>query len=306
MLSLALGIVAAIAAATLYSLGIAFQAMDAKLTSSEEHLQVALIRSLIKKSHWLLGTAFAGLGWPLQVVALMLAPLAVIQPTLAVGLLVLMFLAQKMLGEHAGRYEYLAMAAIIVGVVVAGLTAPRLSTNYTAEELPLTIILGSLALASLLPYLLRFLGRRPPETLTMFGAGLAYALSGVTTKLAADDLSQGHLLRAGAWVLATAAAAGVGVLSEMSALQARPAIQVAPVVFVVQTAIPVMLAPFLFGENFSSTPLGGVPLSLSLALLIVGAAALARSPLLLALTEKQPAAPENSPSPSETLLRTWH
>ena len=71
----------------------------------------------------------------------------------------------------------------------------------------------------------------------------------------------------------------------MSALQERPAIQVAPVVFVTQTVVPVVLAPLLFGERFSATPLGGVPLALSLALLVAGAAVLARSPLLLALME---------------------
>ena len=71
----------------------------------------------------------------------------------------------------------------------------------------------------------------------------------------------------------------------MSALQARPAIQVAPVVFVTQTVVPVALAPVLFGERFSDTPLGGVPLVVSLTVLVVGAALLARSPLLLALME---------------------
>ena len=52
--------------------------------------------------------------------ALLLAPLVVVQPTLAAGLLVLMFLAQRMLGEHAGRYEYLTMCAIVIGVIGAG------------------------------------------------------------------------------------------------------------------------------------------------------------------------------------------
>ena len=82
------------------------------------------------------------------------------------------------------------------------------------------------------------------------------------------------------WGLSTAVASGVGVLSEMSALQERPAIQVAPVVFVTQTVIPIVVAPLLFGESFADTPLGGVPLSASLALLVGGAALLARSPLL--------------------------
>ena len=299
MVDLVLGIGAAVGASTLYSLGIALQAMDAREVPHDQHLRVALVRSLLMRGRWLAGTGMSVLGWPLQVVALLLAPLVVVQPTLAVGLLVLMFFAQRMLGEHAGRYEHLSMCAIVLGVIGAGLTAPARSTTE-ASHLSITIVLVVLGLASLLPYLFRPFHRRSPTTLTMLGAGLGFAWSGVATKLASDDLSQGHLVVAIAWGLSTALASGVGVLSEMSALQSRPAIQVAPVVFVVQTVIPVALAPLLFGEHFSDTPLAGVPLGASLGVLIAGAAMLARSPLLLALMEPQPTSAASGSAPSRS------
>jgi hypothetical protein len=224
---------------------------------------------------------------------------------LASGLLVLMFLAQRMLGEHAGRYEYYAMTAIVIGVVGAGVFAPPRSATHTSEDLTITLVLVGLGVASLIPYVLRMFGRSRAEV-TMIGAGLAYGWSGVATKLASDDLSTHHLLAAGLWSISTAAASGVGVLSEMSALQARPAIQVAPVVFVTQTVVPVVLAPLLLGESFADTPLSGVPLSASLALLVVGAALLARSPLLLALMagERMSQPSGSAPSPSEPSQET--
>jgi drug/metabolite transporter (DMT)-like permease len=300
MVDLVLGIGAAVGASTFYSLGVALQALDAKEAPREEHLRLALARNLVSRARWLAGTGLSILGWPLQIVALLLAPLVVVQPALAAGLLVLMFFAQRMLGERAGRYEYLTMCAIVIGVIGAGLTAPPLG-GTDASALTITIVLVALALASLLPYTFHAFERRPPVTLTMLGAGLGFAWSGVATKLASDDLAQGHLLRAAAWGLSTAAASGVAVLSEMSALQSRPAIQVAPVVFVTQTVVPVALAPFLFGERFSATPLGGVPLALSLIVLIAGAAFLERSPLLLALMEGEPTnrASDSAPRPSE-------
>ena len=300
MVDLVLGIGAAVGASTLYSLGIALQAMDAKESPHEEHLRLALAWNLARRARWLAGTGLSILGWPLQVVALLLAPLVVVQPALAVGLVVLMFLAEGMLGEHAGRYEYLAMSAIIVGVIGVALTAPPRSTTHASENLAITIVLIGLALGSLLPYLLRVVGRSP-AAVTMIGAGLAFAWSGVATKLASDDLAQGQLIAAAAWGLSTAAASGVGVLSEMSALQSRAAIQVAPVVFVTQTIVPVVLALLLLGENLSDTPLGGVPMCASLGLLVTGAALLARSPLLLALMEGQrtSAASGSTPSPPE-------
>jgi drug/metabolite transporter (DMT)-like permease len=221
----------------------------------------------------------------------------VVQPALAAGLLVLMLLAERMLGEHAGRYEYMAIGAIVVGVVGAGLFAPPRSTTHTSEELTITLVLAGLALASLVPYVLRALGHSRAEV-TMIGAGLAFGWSGVATKLASDDLAGHHLLAAGLWAVGTAAASAVGVLSEMSALQSRPAIQVAPVVFVTQTVVPVVLAPLLLGERFSATPLGGAPLIASLLALVTGAALLARSPLLLALMEGERVSHVSGAAPS--------
>jgi hypothetical protein len=297
MVDLVLGIGAAVGASTLYSLGIALQAMDAKEAPHSEHLRLALARRLVRRARWQLGTGLSILGWPLQIVALLLAPLVVVQPALAAGLLVLMFLAQRMLHEHAGRTEYLAMAAIVVGVVGAGLAAPPRHTGHGSENLAITIVLVGLGLAALLPYVLRLL-TRPPAGVTMVGAGLAGGWSGVATKLASDDLAQGHVGLAALWGLSTAAASGLGVLSEMSALQERPAIQVAPVVFVTQTVIPIVVAPLLFGENFADTPLGGLPLSASLALLVAGAALLARSPLLVALMEGERVSHASGSAPS--------
>jgi hypothetical protein len=299
MVDLVLGIGAAVGASSLYSLGIALQAMDAKEAPHEEHLRLALAWGLLRRTRWLIGTGLSILGWPLQVVALLLAPLVVVQPALAAGLLVLMFLAERMLGEHAGRYEYMAMGAIVLGVIGAGVFAPPRSTTHTSEELTITLVLVGLGVASLLPYLLRMLGRSRAEV-TMIGAGLAFGWSGVATKLASDDLSGHHLLAAALWGLSTAAASGVGVLSEMSALQSRPAIQVAPVVFVTQTIVPVVLAPLLLGERFSATPLGGVPLGVSLALLVAGAGLLARSPLLVALMEGELISHPSGSAPSRS------
>src|SRR4030081_3206079 len=159
-MDLVLGILAAIGASTLYSLGIALQAMDAKEAPHDAHLRLELARRLIRRGRWLLGTGLSMLGFPLQVVALLLAPLVVVQPALAAGLLVLMFLAQRMLGEHAGRYEHIAVWAIVIGMVGAALTAPPHTSSH-AGHLTITIVLVGLGLASLLPYLLSAIGRSP-------------------------------------------------------------------------------------------------------------------------------------------------
>ncbi len=258
--------------------------MDAREAPHEEHLRLALAWSLVRRARWLMGTGLSILGFPLQALALYLAPLVVVQPALAFGLLVLMIAGERLLGERAGAYEYVAVAAILIGVLGAALCAPKHSVTHSSARLTITLVLIGLAFAALLPYLLRLLGRSWAE-LTIVCAGVGFGWSGVATKLASDDLHGGHLLVAAAWALSTAAASGVGTLSEMSALQSRPAIQVAPVVFVTQTVVPIVLAPTLLEEHFTDTPLGGIPLGASLLLLLAGAAALARSPLLIGLMD---------------------
>jgi hypothetical protein len=280
--------------------------MGAKEAPAGFHLRLALLRRLLREKRWLSGTGLSMLGWPLQVVALKLAPLVVVQPTLAVGLLVLMGAGERMLGERAGRNEHIAMAAIVLGVAGIAITAPNESSNYTGS-FALYAVLGGIALVSLLPYLLRLFHHPAPPT-TILAAGLAFGLSGVTTKLVSDGLDLGDLLIVAGWALATGAASVLGTLSETSALQARPAIQVAPVVFVTQTVVPVALAFTVLGEDFPDALLGGVVLAVSLAVLVGGAALLARSPLLVALMEGQrqrTSAPSDSAeSPSERNSRT--
>jgi hypothetical protein len=286
MVSLLLGIAAAAAASTFYSLGIAVQALDARDVHEEHALRLTLLTQLARRVRWLAGTGLTILGWPLQIVALLLAPLVVVQPALAAGLLVLLVAGERMLGEHAGPREHAATAALVLGVAGIAVVAPDRSTAHT-DQLTLILVLVALGAAATLPYLLRLLGRAVAGA-TMIGAGFGFAWSALATKLLADAAANGHWLTALGWALGSGVASGVAVISEMSALQLRPAIQVAPVVFVVQTAVPVATAPVLLHEHFLHSAASGSVLVLSLLVLLAGAAVLARSPLLLALTAPDP------------------
>ena len=92
----------------------------------------------------------------------------------------------------------------------------------------------------------------------MISAGCGYAWTGIVSKLVTDEVAAGAIAVALAWLATLAASEFVALLSEMSALQRRPATHVAPPMFAVQVLIPVLVAPFLFGESWADTPLGGV------------------------------------------------
>lgn len=276
MVSLLIGIAAAAGASSLYSLGIAIQALDAREQHRDHALRAALAVQLLRRRRWLAGTALTILGWPLQILALAYAPLVVVQPSLAFGLLVLLAAAERLLDEHAGRRELLAVCAIILGVAGVAALAPAHSTTH-APTGTLLVVLSAIALGAAAPYVLRAAGRSMPSA-AMLGAGIAFAWSGLVSKFVSDAVSGGHWAAAVGWAAATAIASALALLSEMSALQERPAIVVAPIVFVVQVVVPIAAAPALFDERI------GLAMILSLAVLLAGAVTLARSPLLLALT----------------------
>jgi hypothetical protein len=275
MYDLELGIACACVASILFDLGVALQALEARDVSRHHSLRPSLFGRLIARPRWVVATLLAWSGWPFHVAALLLAPLTVVQPALASGLLLLLVLGDRMLGERVGALEVGAVLAIIAGVGGMAWAAPAHTTSH-AGFVRLAPALGVLGLLAAAPYLARREAAAASALLPL-SAGCAYAWTGVSSKLVADYLSSATWGAALAWGACTACIALFGLLSEMSALQHRPATRVAPVVFVVQITVPVVLAPLISGETWASTPLGGGALLAFLALVAAGAGALGRS-----------------------------
>ncbi|MDX6602219.1 MAG: hypothetical protein QOF13_1421 [Solirubrobacterales bacterium] len=279
----ALGIAAAVGASVLYNTSIALQALEAREVPGKHSLRPSLIGRLARNRRWLGATALGLAGWPLEIVALLLAPLTVVQPCLASGLLLLLWLGATRLGERPGRREALAVAAIVVGVVGVALAAPERTTDHAAgAAIALAAVLVAIPL--LAPYALR--GRAVAlGTLAVVSAGCGYAWTAIASKLLTDELAAGALLIAVAWLATAALSEGLALLSEMSALQHRAATHVAPTMFAVQILVPVVLAPLIFGESWGSTPLGGAVLVASMGVAVGGTVLLAGSRAVGAVIE---------------------
>jgi drug/metabolite transporter (DMT)-like permease len=270
-----LGMLLALIASAMFNVAVAIQALDARTLPREHSLRLSLLGKLVRRRRWRLGMLLAVFGWPLHAAALGLAPLTAVQPALAAGLLVLLVVASRTLGEKVGRRELVAVLFIVAGEAGIALAAPDRSSSHT-HGAGLVIALTALATVALLPYAFR---DRPAARglATVVSAGMAFAFSGFVTKLVSDDLSSGALLIAWLWANLVGLAAVVGVLSENSALQTRPASHVAPVVFSIQTVLPVLLAPVIGGEDWGNTPLGGGAVLIALTAVVAGVALIATS-----------------------------
>ena len=237
----------------MFNLAVVVQASEARSVPRRYALRFALLARLVRRKRWLSGTALQVMAWPLQTLALLLAPLTVVQPADAAGLVLLLVFGSRILGDPVGLREKLAVGGIVIGVTGLAFVAPERSTHHVSG---VWIPLVALAIVAVAPVVLRRGG-----LFVVFSAGAAFAATAFSTKLIADALSASDWLALTILVAFTGGLAVIGSLDEMSALQARPAGQVAPIIFVAELVAPVLLAMWLTGE----TPKGGADIAVFVA-----------------------------------------
>jgi hypothetical protein len=270
-----LGLAAALLASALYNVGSALQALDAREAPADEGLRLKLLARLIRHRRWLAGMLLGALGFPLQVLALAKAPFVVVQPALAAGLLLLLLIGNRLLGERVGRAELAAVLGICGGIALLGWGAPAHTETVRAGGAALSVIV-LFSLLALAPFALRG-GRFDFTSLVIVGSALGFGASNVATKLVSDGAAAGHLLIAGAWIVVAAATGVAATVTEMTALQRRPATTVVPISFGLQTFLPILVEPFYLRENWGTARASGSLLLLGLVLIATGSVGLART-----------------------------
>lgn len=271
----ALGLAAALVASALFNIGLALQALEARAAPSSLSLRFSLLIRLLKRPRWLLGWVLGIVGIGPQVLALAVAPFVVVQPTLAVGLLLLLWIGHRKLGEHVGPAEVAGVAAIIVGVALVAVGAPE---HTEAHRGPAAVIAVAAALAvpSVLPFLVRG-SRIDGPWIVMLACGTGFAATNIATKLMSDDVGLRHLGVAAAWAGAGIAFGVAATLTNMTAFQRSRATVVVPVTTMVQTFLPIVLEPLFLRERWGSASLDGAPIVLGLVVALVGTGLVART-----------------------------
>jgi len=288
MTSVGAGALAAVIASSLFSVGLVLQAVEARTLSGEHSLRPSVLLALVRRRRWTIGALVMLAGFGLHVTALALAPLTVVQPALAAGLLVLLAAGMRD-GQRAGVRELCGVAGIVIGVAGLAFASPDRATDDTNTK-STALALAVLGAAVVIPQVFAVARNRHGGggLLATFAAGSSYAMTGVATKLVSDALVEDDWAAALFWLLLTAAVATLALIDQNAALQRRSVIEVGPVVFVVPVVVPVLLAPALVGETWDSAPYGVAPLVASLALVCVATAALASSPAVASAQAPEP------------------
>jgi len=271
----ALGLVAALIASALFNVGIALQGIEARDAPKSLELRVSLLWRLLHQPRWVVGWVLGVVGIGPQVLALAYAPFVVVQPALASGLLILLFIGWRVFKEHVTHWEIIGVLAIIAGVTLVAWGAPP-HTEAHRGGLAVIAVVAGLSAIGLLPFALR--GTRfDSGMLAIVASGCAFGATNIATKLMSDDIGSGDLGTAAAWAAVGAAMGIAATITAMTAFQRRRATTVVPVSTSVQTFLPIVLEPFFLREHWTAARLGGIPVAAGLLLALFGTIVVSRN-----------------------------
>ncbi|HZP72546.1 MAG TPA: hypothetical protein VFA97_04110 [Gaiellaceae bacterium] len=269
-------ILLAFATATLYALSTSVQALEARRTPTSTALRASLLARLARRRLWLAGTAAGAIAWPMQAGALAVGSVALVQPALGAGLVVLLVLGTVVLGESVGFRELAGVAAVVAAVAVLAWAAPAETGAFTSGG---TWAVGVVAVVlAPAPYVLRA-ARLSGGLATSIVAGVGWAWVGLVTSLVDVSLADRRWLAAVAWAIAVGGLSFGALLVEMTALQTWPATRAVPIAFGLEMLLPAVLAPALAHDRPPHAVAFGVALLVACggALLLGGSRAVARA-----------------------------
>jgi uncharacterized membrane protein len=271
----AVGLAAALVASSLFNVGIALQGIEARSAPKKLGLRVSLLTFLFRRKRWVLGWILGVVGIAPQVLAFADAPFVVVQPALASGLLILLFIGSRMFGEHVDWVEVVGVSAIIGGVTLVAWGAPP-HVEAHRNGWALIAVVAGLTAVGLFPFAAR--GTRWDTGMgSIVASGAGFAASNVATKLFSDDLGSGHYVIATAWAVLGLLSGIAATITGMSAFQRRRATTVVPVSTAVQTFLPIILEPFFLREHWTSAKFGGAPIGIGLLVALIGTVVVSRT-----------------------------
>lgn len=131
-MSLDIGILLALTCAFVANLGFFYKYKGANSVPKIQILHpIRSTKSLYSSKWFALGMLIATGSWGLHVGALALAPMSVVQVSLAAGVVFIAVMAERMFGFTVGRRQWVGLILTAVGLVLLGLTLPALHGSHS-------------------------------------------------------------------------------------------------------------------------------------------------------------------------------
>ena len=281
-ISVQLGLALAVGTALASILGFLYKHRGAVESPRVEWRRPLWSSLVLFRSRWYtLGVLVAMAGWGLHVAALSLAPISLVQATIAGGLVLLTVVADRFFAHRVTRREWIGVALAAAGLafLAATLDGDADSAHSSYDAATLTAFVAVVATGGIL---VAVLGKAVPHAGVLLGAaaGLLWAASDTSIKALSDHLGEDSAVAILFSPLAALilAASLVGLLVSARSLQIGPAVSVIAVTSVAANALTIAAGPIVFSEPFPDQALGVIVRVLAFAL-VVSAAALTPPPL---------------------------
>jgi hypothetical protein len=191
-LAIALAVLAAVALA----FGAQFQneavvAGSKKKATGSGSLSLKQIFRLLSRPRWLSGTAFMGVGIVLQLSALSLAPLIVVQPIGAIALVITSLLNSKRSKTRIGRGTMVAVGLCTLGIAAFVSMASGVAKETELNDDRLREVLGVLGVILVVFSVLFFtIGKKAKALTYVVGAGVLYGFVATLAKVVIQRIYQ--------------------------------------------------------------------------------------------------------------------
>ncbi|HUJ67487.1 MAG TPA: hypothetical protein VLX59_18210, partial [Acidimicrobiales bacterium] len=202
------GVVVAVFSAALYNLGYVLEKQALADLPAVRFHPLSLLRTVAGSSRWLLGFSAMLAGLVFQLVALTMAPVSVVQPVLAGGLIGLVVIGSAVLEERLVWRQRAALILVLAAVVAIAVSArsggdvARRVPGQAFASLAVPVILVGL-LASWFGVSRRLRSGQLELVWVAIGAGLMYGLGAVSEKAVATNMVASGLVEGSLRSLAT-------------------------------------------------------------------------------------------------------
>jgi len=235
-------------AAVLFAVGAVLQHEAAELSTTARGLS---LRRLLRRRRWMIGQTATLLGTGSQVVALAVAPVAVVQPTLAVTLVFGLGLRAARTRQIPLRQE-LGGVALTTGGLAVFLLAARPATAADPPEPSVLAIALVVGLSVLLVAVATLVGHGPHGALACgSAAGIAAGVAAVLISVGVHSLQEDGWARAlaGVTIWGAAVVAGVAIVGGQQAYARGSLAWSLPAVILLDPLAAVPAARLLLGER---------------------------------------------------------
>jgi drug/metabolite transporter (DMT)-like permease len=276
--TLELGILLSLACAFVANLGFFYKYRGANVVPKVEVSHpLRSARALFSSKWFALGMIVATASWGLHVAALALAPMSVVQVSLAAGVVFIAVMADRFFGFQVGPRQWLGLWLTAAGLVTLGLTLPAMHGPHShfSQAAMISFEAGLFGIGGLLIMGPR-MGGRVEHHGVMLGAasGILFGVSDTAIK-ALTGITHAHGvmgLMLSPWLLVAVLASIVAFYASARGLQDGDAVPVIAVTGTAANIAGIAGGILVFGDPMPGNTAGVILQSLAFVLVIVASA----------------------------------